>query len=46
MKSISEGDSHEIQTLTKSFHDGDLSRNTTKSRHENIDANLVAMLFS
>ena len=34
------------QTLTKSVHEDDLSRNTTKGRHENTDANLVAMLFS
>jgi len=33
-------------TLTKSVHDGDLSWNSTKYRHENTDANLVATLFS
>jgi hypothetical protein len=45
-----EGDSHEIHfmmvTLTKAVHEGDISRNTTKSCHENIDANLATMLFS
>jgi hypothetical protein len=34
------------QTLTKSFRDGDLSRNSAKYCHENTDANLVATLFS
>ena len=38
--------SHEITWLTKSIRDGELSRNTTKNRHENTDANLVATLFS
>jgi hypothetical protein len=45
-----EGDSHEIHfimvTHMKSFHEGDLSWNSTKYRHENTNANLVAALFS
>jgi hypothetical protein len=34
------------QTLTRSFHDSEFSRNSAKYCHENTDANLVAKLFS